>query len=343
MIITSNIPQYYSYKDIYTEYLYAKELHACLTHRFSNDTMFVGRTGRLDVLYNQMTKLYVIIETLTELFNDNPIYACDISITDEEYLPVVIDTDVEEKYVGYFNKLFSCLRTTIDSIKTCKKGIDKQFIIERCETVYNSGSNGDDGCIVGDYNNDYNNDYFTEVCNDNSVPKSLIVCDTFYHIDSSDLSANQVILSDVNGLSVGMNVELGHSLDNVTYESKVFTITEIVSHRLTLSGNVLSYDGYRNLMIVDSIRYNVLFTPTIAFTSLSGRSYGLSGDHSYIPNFSSIVVTDNDGNEFYDTIYSVEYDVKIDTTYLRTVLIGVELSDIAKFEITDHIVDSSYC
>lgn len=168
------IPQYYTFKELYSKYLLGKEIHSCLTHRFSNDVMFIGYDTKMKGLYNQMSKLWVILETMTELFNDNPLYRCNTLITDTVYIPRVVASDLEGKYTDYFNKLFICLNITIDNIKSCKKGLSSQYIIERCEIQHSVGGvNGNTGCILGDYNNDYNNDYFVEKCNTNTTLQKI--------------------------------------------------------------------------------------------------------------------------------------------------------------------------
>ncbi len=225
MTVVSNIPQYYSYKTIYADFLMARRIHSCLVNRFSNDTMFVGKTQRLEELYHQMTKLYVIIETMSELFNDNPIYDCNLLITDEEYLPKVIDMELESKYIGYFNKLYSCLKTTMDSIKTCKKGLSAQFIIEGCEREYSSGNqNSSGGCLQGDYNDDYSDDYYKEICN-----------------------------VDTGGEQEGLKVYVGISENPILTEADIITLSDFNAEASTFVGTYhMSTGGYKYFAWPDS-------------------------------------------------------------------------------------------
>lgn len=208
MDIFKNIPIYVSYRDLYSQFLMGREIHSCLTHKFSNDVMFVGLNDKTKFMYHQMNKLYVVLETLSELFNDNPLYDCDISVVDDEYVPDIVDGVVKEKYVGYFNKLHRCLKTTIDNIKSCKKGISQELIIERCSAEYSVGAANPTDCIIGDYSSDYNDDYFKEVCNQEEV-KMLIKCNTVYDVMSYDIGNLTVTLDDATGLNIGDKVEMG--------------------------------------------------------------------------------------------------------------------------------------
>ena len=206
------IPQYFTYKELYLQFMLGKRVHSCLTHRFSNDSMFIGHNERMKSLYSEMGKLWVLIESINELFNDNPLWRCDTLINNVTYVPSVIDTELEVKYIGYFNKLFTCLKTTIDRIDSkCK--VNLEFLSEECERSYSIGvnPNPEDLCLVGDYNIDYNEDYFVEICNQetrSTLP--LITCDKTYRVISVDKVTGELLIYDnVSGLKIGDSIELG--------------------------------------------------------------------------------------------------------------------------------------
>ena len=343
-IVTSVIPNFHSYSDLYFQVKLALRIHAKMTHRLSNDVMFVGYNERIKELYSQLSKLWVLSDTLLELMKDNPIFDCDEVMSGVATFNSDIDENLYNKYMIMFNNLFNCLKTTIDYIdKRYKKGLTISVLKENCEEVYNTGDPSDDtsDCIIGDYNNDYNNDYYNLICNEPLLREDLIVCDTVYDIVT--ISGSNVTLSDTFGLSIGDRVELGNDTASLfDEETIVLTITNIVGNVLTL--NMDATGGYTKLMIIGLANYLVVLTPSISDTDFANSRYLVKGDiTSSLVNNSAIKITSISNNKYYDVITSFSYDAGTDYTRLNVNLVGVLKASISTFEITDFIVNSSNC
>ena len=126
-------------------------------------------------------------------------------------------------------------------------------------------------------------------------------------------------------------------------ESKVFKITNIVGNVVTVDGPIL-LDTYVNMMRVNDIEYDVIYTLDIVNSNTELSIYYVGGDlTSILIDNSSIVVTDTNGYKFYDVILETSYNAGDDETTITTSIGGVILSEISTFEVTNHIVDSSYC
>ena len=348
-IVTTGItPQYLSYSEIYYTTKYALTIHARMIHRMANNVMFLGNSDEMRNLYSQLSKLWVLSETILELIKDNPLFHCDEVLELNSNYDISIDINIYNKYVFIFNNLYGCLKNTIEHIsKKYKKALSIQTIKDLCELQNNylSGDSGSSsGCLIGDYNDDYNDDYFKEICND---IQDLIVCDNIYTVISmSDKDGISAKLSDVTGFSVGDYVEFGKDSTFVSYESIVCRISyiDVGSNILEFSGYIPSSLKYTSLMKINKVSYNIIGSIVIKELNLSTYTYTVEGDVTgLLKEKSSVVITDTGSIKYYDVVSSVSFDNKTGLTTFTSALNGVNHLNITSFEITDKIASSSYC
>jgi len=163
---------YNNYFEILRYYIYGSTIHSRLVSRYSNDAMFIGFDG-VRKEYSQASKIYVLLETINGLINDNPLFVCDDIYSDANLVPLDVSDNVRKKYENYFNVLLGCLKTTLMKVDTSYR---KNIKVENISCGNMPGGNEPivkEDCIIGDYDPlDYENNasHFIKICNNNITP-----------------------------------------------------------------------------------------------------------------------------------------------------------------------------
>ncbi len=159
----------------------------------SNNTMFVGDNDDMQKLYLKATRFYTLLETISGLLKDNPLFDCD-AVPNDLTIKENVTSEVRYKYENNFNRLLGCLKTAISQLDhKYKRGIEYQEI----DCGVNNNNIGEPGvtpCTLGDYSPaDYGSDHFVEVCTNPEppvVPTVYTGVSTNGDLDASEIVAN---------------------------------------------------------------------------------------------------------------------------------------------------------